>query len=223
MQLSVQKRDLTGKKVKQLRKQQMVPGVVYGRHLDEPVSLLFDKVQLVKAIHKAGTSTPVTLKGDGIEYLILFHDYQLDPVSDHLIHVDCLAVNKDEKVSAEVQVVLVGESPYEKSGEGRVQLIKDTLYVEALPLDLPHEITINVENLTEAGQTIHVKDIIFDERVTLLDEPELTVASTVEFREEVEEEEETTAEGEEGAAGEAAEWGEASSEEGGADESSEEE
>ena len=188
MQLTATKRDLTGKKVKTLRKQQLVPGVVYGRHLDQPVSLLFDKVQLVKTLKKAGTSTPVELTGDGIDYLILFHDFQLDPVSDHLIHVDCLAVNKDEKVSADVHVVLVGESPFEKNNLGRVELIIDTLHVEALPLDLPHDIKIDISNLTEAGQSIHVSDVIFDERVTLLDEPTLTVAATVEFKEEVEEE-----------------------------------
>lgn len=126
----------------------------------------------------------------------MFHDIQLDPVTDQVIHVDCLAVNKDEKVHAEVPVILIGESPFEKDGLGRVQLLRDTLEVEALPMDLPQDIQIDVSHLTEGGMAMHINDIIVGEKVTLLGDEEITVLSTVAFREEVKEEEE--GEGEEG-------------------------
>ena len=104
-------------------------------------------------------STPVELSGEGINELVLFHDMQLDPVSDHVIHVDFLAVNKDEKVTAEVPLVLTGVSPYEKSGAGKVDLVRDTLEVEALPLDLPHDIQIDISSIETANDVIHVSDL----------------------------------------------------------------
>lgn len=144
MKLSTQQRTIAGKKSKILRKSGLVPGVIYGRHLTQPVSVAFDKVQLVKAIHTAGRSTPVELEGNGIDHLILFHDIQLDPVTDHVVHVDCLAVKKDEKVRASVPVVLIGVSPFVKNNLGTVQLIKSQLEVEAFPLDLPHNIQVDI-------------------------------------------------------------------------------
>ena len=97
MQLAVESRTITGKKVRDLRKTDKIPGVVYGRHLDQPLSVVFDRIQLVKTIKSAGRSTPVVLQGEGVDHLILFHDIQFHPVSDAVIHVDCLAVNKDER------------------------------------------------------------------------------------------------------------------------------
>jgi large subunit ribosomal protein L25 len=124
----------------------------------------------------------------------MIYDVQYHPVSDHVIHVDCLAVNKDEKTTAEVPVILVGESPFESNNLGRVQLIRSRLEVEALPLDLPHHIEVDVSNLTEEGQVLHISDIIVSDKVTLVDDPTLTVISTVAFSEEVEEEEEVIVE-----------------------------
>jgi len=201
MKLAVDPRDVVWKKVKHLRKQSKVPGVIYGRHLDTPISIVFDKVEFVKAFMAAGNSTPIVLHGEWIDQLVMIYDVQYHPVSDHVWHVDCLAVNKDEKTTAEVPVVLVGESPFESDNLGRVQLIRPRLEVEALPLDLPHHIEVDVSNLTEEWQVLHISDIIVDEKVTLVDDAWLTVISTVAFSEEVEEEEVEVEEGEEGEEG----------------------
>ena len=187
-----------GKKVKLLRKQSLVPGIIYGKHVDVPVPVVFDRVQLIKAIHEAGKNTPVELQWEGIDELVLFHDIQLDPVTDRVIHVDCLAVSKDETVRAEVPVVLVGESPFEKNNLWRVQLLRNTLEVEALPMNLPADIKIDISSLTEDGMVLHISDITVWDKVTLLGDPELTVLATVAFEEESEEstEEATESEGE---------------------------
>ncbi len=187
MKLATQKRTVIGKKGKLLRKAGLVPGVIYGRHLSETVIVSFDKVQLVKAIHAAGRSTPVELTGGDVDHLILFHAIQLDPVTDHVIHVDCLAVKKDEKVRAEVPVVMIGLSPFVKNNLGTVQLIKTTLEVEAFPLDLPKDIKIDISTLENAGEVIHVSDIKLGDKIEIMDNPEDAVLSTVEFKEEAEE------------------------------------
>lgn len=116
MKLMVSSREVMGKKVKDLRKQGIIPAVVYGKHLTTSLHISIEKLSLLKAYAGAGMSTPVEISGDGVNQLVLFHHLQLDPVTDRLMHVEFLAVNKDEKVSAEVPLILVGVSPLEKSG-----------------------------------------------------------------------------------------------------------
>ncbi len=133
--------------------------------------------------------------------MILFHDIQLDPVTDHVIHVDCLAVKKDEKVRALVPVIMIGLSPFVKNNLGTIQLIKAQLEVEAFPLDLPHNIQIDVSNLEHVGQAIHISDLKLGDKIELVGDPTETILSTVEFQEEeVEETPVAAAEGAEGAA-----------------------
>ncbi len=200
MKLSVQNRDVTGKKVKFLRKDWIVPWVIYGKHLDEAFSFAVSRIEFLRVFAKTWRSTPIEIDGSNWEHLVLVQELQLDPVSDHLIHIDLLAVNKDEKVTAEVPVVLIWESPYEKSNLGRVQLILSNIEVEAFPLDLPHDITIDISTLTEEWQVIHLSDIDLGDKVEFVDDLSRTILTTVAFAEE--EEEEVVAdvvEGEEGA------------------------
>ncbi|USN55669.1 MAG: 50S ribosomal protein L25 [Candidatus Peribacteria bacterium] len=153
--------------------------MIYGKHLDSGITVSVDKVQLVKVYHKAGRSTPIELKGGDIDQLVLFHDLHLNPITDHVMHVDFLAVNKDEKVEAEVPLILVGESPVETDNLGRVQLLKNTVQVEALPLELPHDIKIDISQLKEVGDILFIKDIHLDGKVEILDDEELAIASAV--------------------------------------------
>lgn len=83
--------------------------------MDTPESFTVSRIDFLKVFSKTGKSTPIEVSGDGMDHLVLVHDYQTDPVSDYLIHVDLLAVNKDEKVRAEVPLVIIGESPFEKN------------------------------------------------------------------------------------------------------------
>ena len=102
------------KKAKDLRKEGLIPGIVYGKHLKEPLAVACKRNDLIKKYKEAGYSTPLTLSGDGVDQLVLIQDIQLDPVSDMLIHIDFLAVNKDEKVTTEIPVKMIGESMVEK-------------------------------------------------------------------------------------------------------------
>lgn len=103
------------KDAKTLRKEGLIPCVVYGKHLESPISLSCSKNDLIKKYKEAGYSTPLTLEGDKIKELVLIQDIQLDPVTDVLIHADFLAIKADEKVTTEVPLLLTGESPVEKS------------------------------------------------------------------------------------------------------------
>jgi large subunit ribosomal protein L25 len=190
MKLTVQSRTAFGKKVRELRKSGNIPAVIYGNHLEQSVHISINKLEAVKAYRAAGSSTAIEINGDGIDHLVLIQEIQLHPVSDHLIHMDLLAVNKDEKTTAEVPLILVGESPFEKDNLGRARLVKDSLEVEALPMNLPHDIKVDISEITEDGQVIFAKDLDIPADVELISDPEIAVVVSAAFREveEVEEE-----------------------------------
>ena len=196
MELIVQKRTLTGKKVHNLRKQNIIPGVVYGKHLSAPAVVQFDKNSFLKAYKHAGESTPVDLTGDE-SHLVLIHHIDVNPVTDIVEHVDFLAVKADEKVTASVHIVLEGVSPAEKDGLGRVQLVKDHVEVEALPRDLPHDIKVDVSGLATLQDGIFVRDLKVSDKVEIKDDEDLPIVAVVALEDEAEEE---TATAEENAA-----------------------
>jgi large subunit ribosomal protein L25 len=186
MELTIQSRDITGKKVQALRKASLIPAVIYGKHLAAPIKISCDKNAFIKAYKQGGSATAINLKGDGIKELALVQDVQLDPVNDYVLHIDFHAVKADEKVSVEVPVILTGSSSVEKLGEGKVQLVKDTVEVEAFPQDLPHDITIDISNIESINDVIFVKDITVSSKVTVLTDPEQALVTVVVIEDEVE-------------------------------------
>lgn len=200
MELQVTNRAVFGKKVNSLRKQGIIPGVIYGKYIKTPISIQFDKNAFLKTYAESGESIPVDIKGDASE-LVLVHTVDTDPVSDAVIHVDFLAVKADEKVRASVEIVLVGVSPIEKDGLGTIQLVKDFVLVEALPRDLPKEIEVDISGLLTLQDGVFVSDLKVGDKVEIVDDLEQPVVAVSAIEDEVEEE--TTAE--ENAAGAAGE------------------
>lgn len=191
MELHVTDRVVFGKKVNNIRKQGFVPGIVYGKHIKTPVAVQFEKNVFLKTYRASGVSTPIDLTGDNKE-LVLIHHIDTDPVTDVVLHVDFLAVKADEKVRASVAISLVGQSPAEKEGVGRVQLVKDHVMVEALPRDLPHDITVDVSTLATLQDGVFVSDLKLGDKVTVLDDADQPVVAIVEIEDGSEEETTTT-------------------------------
>lgn len=104
------------------------------------------------------------------------------------MHVDFLAINADEKVTTEIPLILTGESPVEKLGQGKIQLIKDFIEVEALPQDLPHNITIDISTIQDMNDVIFVKDLQVSSKVEVLDDPEQAIVTVLTMTEETVEE-----------------------------------
>ncbi|AHB41826.1 hypothetical protein P148_SR1C00001G1047 [candidate division SR1 bacterium RAAC1_SR1_1] len=176
-----------GEDLRQMRKEGNVPAIMYGKHLSAPVSVFCNKNDFIKKFKQAGYSTALTLEGKGIEELVLIQDIQVDPVSDVVLHIDFLAVSKNEKVKTEVPVLLVGESPIEKLGEGKIQLVKDFVEVEAFPQDLPHDIKVDISTIASLNDTVFVKDLNVSDKVKILDDMEQPILTVVTLAEEVEE------------------------------------
>lgn len=184
--LSAAPRTLQGKKVKQLRDQGIVPGVMYG-HQIEPVMLQVPAKALQKTIADAGFSSLVdlTIEGSNKER-VLIHDLETDPVTDAVIHVDFFKVRLDQKTKAEVELNFVGVSPAVKDLAGILVKNLSTVEVEALPQDLPHDLEIDISKLATFDDLIHARDIVLPAGVELMIDGDLVVANVTPPRSEEE-------------------------------------
>lgn len=184
-----------------LRREDLVPCVIYGNK-SENMSLSCVYNEIYKAYAMAGESTIVDLTIDGKKVPVLFHEIQLDPVSDKIAHVDFYAVDMKKEIEANVPVVFEGEAPAVKDLGGVLVTTHDHVAVRCLPANLPHELTISVAGLVDFESALYVSDLQAPQGVEILDDAEMMLATVQEPRSAVEEEAAATAEGEAAAAGE---------------------
>lgn len=167
--LKLDKRELHGKKVAQLRRQSIVPGVVYGPGI-EPVSVQADYNTVAKAYRVAGTHAPIHLDIEGKKHIALIKEAEVDPTKNLIRHVSFHAVNAKDPVVAEVPVHLIGEgeSEAERAGLLVLQTI-EKIEVRALPMDLPDAIEISILHLKEAGERVTLADAKLPEGVSFVE------------------------------------------------------
>lgn len=175
--LEAQSRTITGKKVKTLRREGLIPAVVYG-HKQEAASLTLEQRGFEKLFHTAGSSTLVDLKVDGkAPVKVLIHDVQVDAVKHHITHADFYLVNLKEKLTTEIPVKFVGVADAVELEGGIFVTVKDELEVECLPQDLVSEIEIDISSLKTFDDTITAKDITMPAGIELLMELDQVIAS----------------------------------------------
>ena len=199
---------------RRLRKEGLVPGVLYGN--GEPVPISIAERELRRALTGAAglhSILDVEIDGKGETHASILKEYQVDPVRGGVTHVDLQEVRLDQAITASVTVLLIGgdDAPGVREGGVLSQPLRE-VNVEALPLEMPEHIDIDVSGM-ELGGTLRVSDLTAPEGATLLDDPELVVATVTAPTKVVEPEptEEELAEAEEGelAEGEEAAEGEA--------------
>jgi large subunit ribosomal protein L25 len=217
LKLKAEKREDSGKgAARKLRAAGRVPAVLYG-HGVGPMAVSVDARDLFHVLHgSAGTNVLVDLQVDGAQHLSLPREIQRDHVRGRYLHVDFLAVRRDETVTVSVPVRVVGESPGVKAG-GVIEHHLWELQVECLPGDVPDGIEADVSKL-QVGDSLRVADLLPPQGVSVLTPLEESVIAVVIPQVRVVEEVEAAAEeGEEAAAeeGEGAPTEEAPAEEGG--------
>jgi len=175
--LSAQPREKLGKKVNSLRKNGLLPAVIYGQKIKN-LPLVLDLKEFEKVFAQAGEHSLITLKIEGQkeELPVLIHSFQKDPVSDKIIHVDFYKPNLEKKVKASVPLRIEGESPAVKNLEGTLIKNFSELEVKALPMDIPDEIIVHINSLETLGSEIFIKDLKVPEGVEILKDPEEVVA-----------------------------------------------
>jgi len=159
--LKAENRKETGKKVKKLRKAGVIPGNVYGKNI-KSFAVKIQNYDFAKVYEEAGETGIIDLSVGKQKHPVLVADVQVSPVNNDFLHIDFKKINLKEKVSASVPVVLIGESPAEKSGLGTVVQQINEVQVEALPGDLPEEIEADTSMLTEVDSAILVKDLKYN-------------------------------------------------------------
>jgi large subunit ribosomal protein L25 len=179
-QLQASPRRIAGKKVRFLRRDGITPANVFGHGLTS-VAVQVDTKQLKQVLSKAGTSQLVTLRitGESEPRNVLVRDVQVNPLSRELLHVDLYQVTLTERMTLDIPIVLVGESPAVKKLGGVMLQTLNSLHVECLPRDIPPAVEVELSRLVEFGDSIHVKEISLGEAVTVLDEPDEVIISVV--------------------------------------------
>lgn len=193
-------REVLGKASRQLRRQGLIPGVVYGHDIPSQ-SVQVSKKEFDHTYMRAGSNILVDLVvGEGGKPRKVFiHDVQRNPINHNVTHIDFMVVNLLEEMTVHVPIVLVGESPIVRNNEGLLQHQLEYITVKALPMDIPSRVEVDISGLTEMDQTIHVSDLELPEKVELLSNPDEQVAKITQMPVVVEEvkevaEEETSAE-----------------------------
>ena len=175
--LSLETRTIMGKQVKKLRKAGTVPVHLYGPSIS-PRFLQCATPDLLRVLVQAGSNAPVfvTLPDSGEEHLAFVREVQWDPLRGTLLHVDLLQTELSQRLAAEVPIVLEGESQAAREAGGTVGQVLRTLSVEALPLDMPGDIRVDVSVLTDDSNVLRAGDVSLPGNVTLLTDPEEMVA-----------------------------------------------
>jgi len=169
--IEAKKRDVIGKKVKALRREGLLPAVLYGSGLD-PMPITLNTREVRQTLSVIGANTLVTLKIDKKEYLALVRDMQREVIMRDLLHIDFQAVSLEENITSTVPVVVVGEAPAVKEMNALLVSGLDELQIEAKAKDLPDTIQVDVSELSEIGDNIQVKDLTISGDVRIMDDPE---------------------------------------------------
>jgi len=173
-----QREGLGSAESRRLRKEGLIPGVLYGN--GEPVAISIAERELRRALTGAAglhSILDVEIDGKGETHASILKEYQVDPVRGGVTHVDLQEVRLDRAITAAVSVQLLGgeDAPGVREGGVLSQPLREVT-VEALPLEMPEHIDLDVSTM-DIGATLRISDLTAPEGATLLDDPEMVVAT----------------------------------------------
>lgn len=165
---------------RQIRRAGKIPGVIYGQGKSQWLEVNPSAIRKI-LISQAGSTGLISLRlVDGAgesQKAAVIQDYQLDPVTSHLLHVDFLEVDMTKPVRVQVQVHITGEVPVGvKVDKGVLHQPMRELHIECLPDAIPDQIDIDASGLG-IGEGIHVRDVQVGPGVKILDDPDAMVVN----------------------------------------------
>ncbi|MFZ3150846.1 MAG: 50S ribosomal protein L25 [Anaerolineaceae bacterium] len=174
--INAEKRTVKGKKVSALRRAGLLPGVVYGRHLEAfPIQMNAHDASLI--LGKLTSSSLVTVDVAGEKHTTIVRDRQKDVIYGNLLHVDFLAVSLTEKLRTSVSIELIGEAPVSKTAEVVIMQGLNELELECLPSELPSRIEVDLANIISVDDVITVADLNLGDAITILTDPAEVIVS----------------------------------------------
>ncbi|MGH7158215.1 MAG: 50S ribosomal protein L25 [Candidatus Saccharimonadales bacterium] len=181
--LNLQPREVTGKAVKKLRQEKLVPAVIHD-HGKPSVVVMGNYLDMLKAYQKSGKHHPVSLKAGAKHYTALIKQADFDPKKHSLRHLVFNSVKANEKVDAEIPVKIKyaegnDQTPAERAGLVVLHQL-EAVEVEALPKDLPEALFFDGEKLVSTGDSVTVADLTVPSSVTVKTEPNHPLATVFE-------------------------------------------
>ncbi|MCL1885837.1 MAG: 50S ribosomal protein L25 [Dehalococcoidia bacterium] len=166
--LTVSKREITGKKIRFLRRQGQTPVHLFG-HGMESLALQCDTDALQDMINRKGTTRllNINIGGEKGARSVFIREIQRDALTGLLLHVDLYQINKSEKIKVALPIIFKGTAPALKQKNNILEQIANELTVESLPDDLPPQIDIDLGVLTSSNQVITVRDLQLNPGVTI--------------------------------------------------------
>lgn len=185
VELTAERRTVLGKQVKQLREQGWTPGVMYGHDFD-PVPLQLEARSLQQVLAQVGGSQLISIKVEGQEQpeVALVREVQRDPIRRTPLHVDFYRVMMTERLTAEIPLEIIGKSPVVEAREGILLQGLSAIEVECLPGDLVDAIEVDLSDLTEVDQALHVRDLAVPAGIDILTDPDEMIVHVVPLEEE---------------------------------------
>ncbi len=174
-------RDGRGKnEARRLRRSGRLPAVLYGGELTGGVSLVVDPDEVHRILHsESGVNTLIALSVDGgVSSQVMVREFQLDPISNMLLHVDFYRPALDKVITVTVPVMLVGEPAGVKQQGGLLDFVQRDVQVECLPREIPEHIEIDVSELL-IGQGVRLRDLLEGVLWTPVSEPETLLVHVV--------------------------------------------
>lgn len=185
--LLAKKRDIIGKKVRHLRKEGWIPGVLYKKG-EENILLQLNKKDLQKVLHTSlGSNVLISLKiekdtSSGKKTksqdakTVIIKEIQKDPLSDEILHIDFQQISLTEKIVVNVPISLTGEAIGVKRDGGVLEHILWELQIECLPTEIPEKIEVDISKL-EIGQSLFVKDLDLPKGLRIINSPEQMIVT----------------------------------------------
>jgi len=173
--LQAKKRDTIGKnEARRTRREGHVPAVLYGGDSSggrQATSIAVDPKALLKILHsESGANTLISLKLDGAgDTRVLVKEYQLDPITHHLLHADFYRVAMDKVLQVTIPIVLKGESKGVKQQGGILEFVRREIEIECLPADIPENVEIDVSELV-LHEGIRLRDVATNPKWTAVTE-----------------------------------------------------
>jgi large subunit ribosomal protein L25 len=185
--LKATRRTVTGKQVKTLRRQGLLPAVIYGTGI-EPIAISLDARDAAKLLSGVSSSTLVSIDLEGKEHSTLVRDKHKDFLKNSLLHVDFQVVSLTEKIRASVRVEMHGTATAVTENNAVLYQSLNQIEVESFPQHLPERFTVDVSSLENVGDAIYVRDLDVASNVTVLTSAdEIIVVATGAAPEEIEE------------------------------------
>jgi len=173
--LKAERRSVTGKQVKALRREGLLPGVLYGRGF-EPVSIVMNLKEAMQILSHVASSTLVSVELEGQKHLSLVRERQRDYLKGLLKHVDFQVVSMKDKLRVEVRLEFIGESNAIKNYNGILVNNMSEITVECLPQDLPGKIQVNLALLKHIGDAIYVRDLVVSDKIHIINNGDEAIA-----------------------------------------------